>query len=144
MRWLSALSSETPRIFLTLRTLQNPGKSAEDTQNTKEFRSKKNTKETKHQGKEGQGLVRSEKLHNKSSPNFLNFRPEFCSEFSPNFLRSSRASFRGKQRAEKITKNLRHFSMLNSQANSKKNSTKFLFRAGRVTNRYRSQSRKKP
>ena len=42
----------------------------------------------------------------KVSPNFSNFRPEFCheycSEFSPNFLRSFRGSFRGKRRPEKI------------------------------------------
>ena len=51
-------------------------------------------------------LVWSEKLQNESSPNFSNFRPEFCpefcSEFSPNFSRSFRASFRGKRRPEKI------------------------------------------
>ena len=48
---------------------------------------------------------RSEKLQTESSPNFSNFRPEFCpefcSEFSPN-SRSFRASFRGKRRPEKI------------------------------------------
>ena len=46
----------------------------------------------------GQNL-RSEKLQNESSPNFSNFRPEFCpefcSEFSPNFSRSFCALFRG-------------------------------------------------
>ena len=50
--------------------------------------------------------VRSEKLQNRSFPNFSNLRPEFCpeycSEFSPNLLRSFRASFRGKRRPEKI------------------------------------------
>ena len=49
-------------------------------------------------------LFMSEKPQNGSSPNFSNFRPEvcaqFCSEFSPNFLRSSRASSRGKRRPE--------------------------------------------
>ena len=49
---------------------------------------------------------RSEKLQNKSSPNFSNFRPEFCpgfcSEFSPKFSRIYRASFGGKRRPEKI------------------------------------------
>ena len=48
----------------------------------------------------------SEKLQNKSSPNFSNFRPEFCpefcSEFSPNFLKNFRASFCGKRRPETI------------------------------------------
>ena len=29
--------------------------------------------------------VRSEKLQNESFPNFSNFHPEFCCEFSPNF-----------------------------------------------------------
>ena len=41
----------------------------------------------------------------KVPPNFSNFSPEFrpesCSELSPKFLRSSRASSRGKQRPEK-------------------------------------------
>ena len=50
-------------------------------------------------------FFRSQKLQNETSPNFSNFRaefcPEFCSEFCPNFSRSSRASFRGKQRPEK-------------------------------------------
>ena len=49
--------------------------------------------------------LRSEKLHNESSPNFSNFRPEFSpefsSEFSPNFPRRFRASFRGKRRPKK-------------------------------------------
>ena len=51
-------------------------------------------------------FLRSEKLQNESSPNFSNFRPEFCpefcSEFSPNFSRTFRASFRGRRRPEKI------------------------------------------
>ena len=51
-------------------------------------------------------MFRSEKLQNESSPNFSNFRPEFCPEFcfefSPSFSRSFRASFRAKRRPEKI------------------------------------------
>ena len=82
-------------------------------------------------------VFRLEKLQNESSPNFSKFCPEFCpefcSEFSPNFLRSFRASFRGKRRPEKFTKNPRHFSMQNSQASSKKKSTKVLWRTGKVS-----------
>ena len=51
-------------------------------------------------------FTRSEKLQNEASPNFLDFRPEFCpefcSEFYPNCSRSFRASFCGKRRPEKI------------------------------------------
>ena len=82
-------------------------------------------------------LVRSGKSQNESFPNFSNFRPEFCpefcSEFSPNFSRTFCASFRGRRRPEKFTKNPRHFSMQNSQANTKKIFTKFFWRAGKVT-----------
>ena len=67
--------------------------------------------------------VRSEKLQNESSPKFSNSRPElfpeFCSEISPIFLRSFRASSR-------------HFSVQNSQANSKRKSTQVFWRAGKV------------
>ena len=81
-------------------------------------------------------LLRSEKLQNESSPNFSifspGFCPEFCSEFSPNFSRIFRASFRGKRRPEKFTRNPRHLSMQNSQANTRKIFTKFFWRAGKV------------
>ena len=86
-----------------------------------------------HPQRQGTNLgvfVRSGKLQNESSPIFFlfffvpNFAPEFGSEFSPNFSRNFRASFRGK--------NPRHFSMQNSQANSKKKSTVF-WRAGEVS-----------
>ena len=62
-------------------------------------------------------------LQTESSPNFRpEFCPEFCSEFSPNFLRIFRASFRRRRRPEKNSpKNPCHFSMQNSQANTKKN-----------------------
>ena len=53
-------------------------------------------------------FVRSEKLQNESSPILSNVRPEFCSEvcsaLPPNFLRSFRASFRGRRAPQKITK----------------------------------------
>ena len=60
------------------------------------------------------------------------FVPNFHAEFFPKSSRSFRAAFRGKRRPEKITKNPRHFSMQNSQANTKKNSTKGFWRAGKV------------
>ena len=78
--------------------------------------------------------IRSEKLQNESSPNFSNFRPEFCpeccSEFSPNF--SCFVSW-GTETRKKFTKNPRHFSMRNSQANTLQLFTKCFWRAGKVT-----------
>ena len=69
-------------------------------------------------------------MQNESFPNFSNFRPEFCpefcSEFSPNFSRTFRASFRGRRRPEKIHQNPHHFSIQNSQANTKENTHKIL------------------
>ena len=47
-------------------------------------------------------LLGQKSLQNESSPNFSNFRPEFCPEFSLNFSRIIRASFRGKRRPAKI------------------------------------------
>ena len=50
-------------------------------------------------------FFRSEKLQNESSPNFSNFRPEFCPEFCPEFspkFLSFRASSCRKRRLEKI------------------------------------------
>ena len=43
-------------------------------------------------------------MQNESLLRFLNFRPDICSEFPPprHFLRRFRASFRGRQRPEKI------------------------------------------
>ena len=59
-----------------------------------------------HACQENPHFFRREKSQNENSPNFSNFRPEFCHEFwpefSPNFSRSFRASFRGKRRPEKI------------------------------------------
>ena len=81
-------------------------------------------------------FVRSEKLQNESSPNFSNFRPEFCpefcSEFSPNFSGSFRASFRGKRRPEKIHQKSPPFSIQNSQANTRKIFTKCFWRVGKM------------
>ena len=76
-------------------------------------------------------FLRLEKLQNESSPNFYfsSLSPEVCSKIS----RSFRASFCGKQRPQEIHQNPRHFSVQNSQANSKKKSTKFFWRAGKAT-----------
>ena len=71
-------------------------------------------------------------MQNESSPKFLNFSPEFCSEFPRIFVGSLRTSFRGKRRPEKNHQKSRHFSMQNSQLNSKKKSTKAFWRAGKV------------
>ena len=59
--------------------------------------------------------------------------PEFCSEFYPNFSRSFRALFPGRRRHTNFTKNHRHFSMPNPQANSEKTSTKVFWSADKVT-----------
>ena len=76
------------------------------TKNKKEFSSQSSRKGSPCPKDLLTKLFRSEKLQNESSPNFSNFRPEFCpefcSEFSPNFSRIFRASFRGKRRPEKI------------------------------------------
>ena len=83
-------------------------------------------------------FLRSEKLQNKSFPNFWNFRPgfcsEFCSEFSPNFSRTFRASFRGRRRPEKIhQKSPPFFNAKFPGKHEKKLFTKFFWRAGKVT-----------
>ena len=81
-------------------------------------------------------------MQNESSPNYSNFRPEFClefcSEFSPRFLRSLRASFRWTRRQEKLTENPRRFSMQNVQADTKKNSHNVLLesRQSKIENRH--------
>ena len=73
-------------------------------------------------------------LQNESSPNFSNFRPTRNS--APNFPRIFGGvfvlRFVGNGGQKKFTKNPRHFSMQNSQANSKQNSTKVFCRAGKV------------
>ena len=65
-------------------------------------------------------LVRSGKLQNESFPNFSIFRPEFCPEFPRMFRGLFALRFVGDGDLKKITKNPRHFSMQNSQANTKK------------------------
>ena len=62
----------------------------------------------------------------------------FAPNFAPNFPRFFRGffvlRFVGDGDHKKFTKNPRHFSMQNSQANTKKIFTKFFWRAGKVTN----------
>ena len=70
-------------------------------------------------------------------PEFLRFSsqilPEFCSECSPKFLRSFRASFRGKRRPEKNHQKFPSiFQCKISRANSKK-TTRAFWRADKVT-----------
>ena len=68
---------------------------------------------------------------------FINFVPNFAPNFAPNFPRSFRGffvlRFVGNGDKKKFTKNPRHFSMQNSQANTKKIFTKCFWRAGKVT-----------
>ena len=63
--------------------------------------------------------VRSGKLQNESFPNFSNFCPEFCSEFSRIFRGLFVLRFVGDGDQKKFTKNPRHFSMQNSRVNTK-------------------------
>ena len=111
---------EAPGPSLGLGHQQHPKPENRDSQHTL----------NQHRG----SFLRSEKLQNESSPNFSNFRPEFCpefcSEFSPNFLRSFRASFRGKLRPEKIHQQSPPFSMQNSQANTEKKTHKIFLESG--------------
>ena len=62
--------------------------------------------------------------------------PNFAPDFAPNFPRIFRGlfvlHFVGDGDQKKFTKNPRHFSMQNSQANTKQIFTKFFWRAGRV------------
>ena len=66
---------------------------------------------------------RSEKLQNKSSPNFSDFRPEFyskfCSEFPRNVQEFSCFVSWETESPKRIKQNPRHFSMQNSEASSK-------------------------
>ena len=68
---------------------------------------------------------------------FRIFVPNFALNFAPNFSRISRGlfvlRFVGDGDQKKFTKNPCHFSMQNSQANTKKIFTKFFWRAGKVT-----------
>ena len=73
---------------------------------------------------------------------FLIFVPDFAPNFAPNFPRIFRGFFvlhfvrNGVQK--KFTRNPRHFSMQNSQANTKKIFTQFLWRAGKGGNVHES------
>ena len=73
----------------------------------------------------------------KVSRSFRIFVPNFAPNFAPNFPRIFRGHFVlhfvGDGDQKKITKNPRHFSMQNFQANTKKIFTKFFWRAGKVT-----------
>ena len=68
---------------------------------------------------------------------FRFFVPDFAPNFALNFPRVFRGffvlRFVGNGDQKKLTKNPRHFSMQNSQANSKKKSTKCFWRAVKVT-----------
>ena len=68
---------------------------------------------------------------------FRIFVPNFAPNFAPNFPRIFRRlfvlRFVGDGDQKKFTKNPRHFSMQNSQANTKKIFTKLFWRAGKVT-----------
>ena len=67
-------------------------------------------------------------------PEFFKFSarilPRSLLRIFPNFLRCFRASFLGNGDHNKFTKNPRHFSLQNSQAKSKKKSTKVVWGAG--------------
>ena len=69
---------------------------------------------------------------------FRIFVPDFAPNVAPNFLRIFRGlfvlRFVGDGDQKNFTKNPRHFSMQNSQATSKKKSTKVLWRAGKAKN----------
>ena len=73
----------------------------------------------------------------KSPRIFRLFDPNVAPEKAPNFLRIIQGlfvlCFLGNRDHKKFTKNPCHFSMPNPQANSKKNSTKVFWRAGKVT-----------
>ena len=81
-------------------------------------------------------FVRSEKLQNESSRTFRIFVPNFAPNFAPNFSRIFRGffvlHFVGDGDQQKFTNNPRHFSMQNSQANTKKILTEFFWRAGKA------------
>ena len=68
---------------------------------------------------------------------FRIFVPNFAPDFAPNFPRIFRGffmlRFMGNGDQKKFTKNPRHFSMQNSQENTKKIFTKIFWRAGKVS-----------
>ena len=79
-----------------------------------------------------------ESCRTKVSRIFRIFVPNFAPNFDPNFPRIFRGffvlRFVGDGDQKKFTKNPRHFSMQNSQANTEKIFTKFFWRAGKVKN----------
>ena len=82
--------------------------------------------------------VRSEQVQNEKSPNFRVFDPNFAPKSAPNFPRIFRGPlvlcFVGnRDHNKKITKNPRHFSMPNPQANSMKKYTRAFFWCARTT-----------
>ena len=83
-------------------------------------------------------LLGQESGRTKVSRIFRIFVPNFAPNFAPNFPRIFRGlfvlRFVGDGDQKKFTKNPRHFSMQNSQANTKKIFTKLFWRAGKVTN----------
>ena len=82
-------------------------------------------------------LLGQESGRTKVSRIFRIFVPNFAPNFAPNFPRIFRGlfvlRFVGDGDQKKFTRNPRHFSMQNSQANTEKIFTKFFWRAGRVT-----------
>ena len=81
--------------------------------------------------------VKSEKVQNEKSPNFSNFRPEFCSEkcskLSPKFSRIFRALFAGKWRPQKIHLKSPPFFNAKSPGKLQEKIHKLFWRAGNVT-----------
>ena len=81
-------------------------------------------------------LLGQESRRTKVSRIFRIFVPNFAPNFAPNFPRIFRGlfvlRFVGDGDQKKFTKNPRHFSMQNSQANTKKIFTKVFWRAGKV------------
>ena len=92
-------------------------------------------------GKPIRNFIRSGKLQNESSRISRYFVPSFAPNFAPNFPRIFRGLFAlrfvGDGDQKKITKNPRHFSMQNSQANTKKTFTKFFWKVHKVKFHYR-------
>ena len=87
-----------------------------------------------------------ERRRTKVSRIFRIFVPNFAPNFAPNFPRIFRGlfvlRFVGDGDQKKFTKNPRHFSMQNSQANMKKIFTKFFWGAGKVQSRDEGRHRK--
>ena len=83
-----------------------------------------------------QNCLGQESCRTKVSRIFRIFVPNFAPNFAPNFPRIFRGlfvlRFVGDGDQKKFTKNPRHFSMENSQANTQKIFTKFFWRAGKV------------